>query len=82
MQEPAKVNEFMEYIKRLNTALDSVGYGGRFIPATFAPRFGIIIGPKAKMIVSHLYSSGKVEKYYEFKGKKSRGKVFAVEFYD
>ena len=65
MQEPAKINEFLEYIQRLNHALDSVGYGGRFIPATLSPRFGVIIGPNAKMVTKHLHSSGKINKYYE-----------------
>ena len=82
MQEPAKINEFLEYIQRLNHALDSVGYGGRFIPATLHPRFGVIIGPNAKMVTKHLHSSGKIQKYYEFKGRKSRGRAYAVEFYD
>mgnify|MGYP003346758128 FL=1 len=82
MQEPAKINEFLEYIQRLNNALDSVGYGGRFIPATLHPRFGVIIGPNAKMVTKHLHSSGKIQKYYEFKGRKTRGRAYAVEFYD
>lgn len=82
MQEPAKINEFLEYIDRLNNALDSVGYGGRFIPSTFSPRYGVIIGPNAKMVTMHLHSSGKINKYHEFKGRKSRGKAYAVEFND
>lgn len=82
MPEPAKLNEFLQYIERLNHALDSVGYGGRFIPATLHPRFGVIIGPNAKMVVEHLHSSGKIYKYYEFKGRKTRRRAYAVEFHD
>ena len=77
-----KVEKFLEYIGRLNKALDSVGYGGRFIPATFDPKFGVIIGTNAKMVVEHLHSSGKINKYYEFKGRKTRRRAYAVEFYD
>jgi hypothetical protein len=74
MQELVKVNEFIDYIERLNKALDSVGYGGQFIPATFDPKVGVIVGPNAKMITQHLYSSGKIDKYYEFKHKGSEEK--------
>jgi hypothetical protein len=82
MQELVKVNEFIDYIERLNKALDSVGYGGQFIPATFDPKVGVIVGPNAKMITQHLYSSGKIDKYYEFKHKGSEGKIIAVQFKD
>ena len=82
MQELAKVNEFIDYIKKLNKALDSVGYGGRFIPATFSPRVGVIVGPNAKMITISLHNSGKILKYYELKHKGSEGKIFAVQFQD
>lgn len=79
---PEKINEFIQYIERLNKALDSVGYGGKFIPATFSPKVGVIVGPNAKMIANHLYSSGKIEKHYEFKHKGAEGKIFAVQFSD
>jgi hypothetical protein len=79
---PEKINEFINYIERLNKALDSVGYGGKFIPATFSPKVGVIVGPNAKMIANHLHSSGKLEKYYEFKHKGAEGKIFAVQFSD
>jgi hypothetical protein len=77
-----KINKFIEYINRLNNALDSVGYGGRFIPATFSPKIGVIVGPNAKMVTNHLHSSGKLIKYYEFKHKGAEGKIFAVQFAD
>lgn len=80
MIEIKKVNEFIDYIERLNHALDSVGYGGQFIPATFSPKVGVIVGPNAKMVTSHLYNSGKIEKFYEFKHKGAEGKIFAVQF--
>jgi hypothetical protein len=82
MPELAKVNEFIDYVERLNKALDSVGYGGQFIPATFSPKVGVIVGPNAKMITQHLYSSGRIEKHYEFKHKGSEGKIIAVQFKD
>lgn len=77
-----KIKQFIEYIERLNNALNSVGYGGQFIPATFSPKVGVIIGSNAKMVTSHLYNSGKLEKFYEFKHKGAEGKVFAVRFKD
>jgi hypothetical protein len=79
---PEKINEFIQYVERLNKALNSVGYGGQFIPATFSPRVGVIVGPNAKMIAQHLYSSGKIDKHYEFKHKGAEGKIFAVQFKD
>lgn len=82
MHELAKVNEFIEYIERLNKALDSVGYGGQFIPATLSPKVGVIVGPNAKMVTNHLHNSGKIEKFYELKHKGSEGKIFAVQFQD
>jgi len=77
-----KINKFLEYIKRLNTALNSVGYGGKFIPAMLSPKIGVIVGPNAKMVTIHLCNSGKIKKYYEFKHKGSDGKIFAVQFED
>ena len=82
MHELAKVNEFIDYIERLNHALDSVGYGGQFIPATFSPKVGVIVGPNAKMVTHQLHNSGKLEKFYELKHKGSEGKIFAVQFKD
>ena len=77
-----KINEFIDYVIRLNEALDSVGYGGQFIPATFSPKIGVIVGPNAKMVTNQLYNSGKIEKFYELKHKGSEGKILAVQFKD
>lgn len=77
-----KVNEFIEYIDRLNKALDSVAYGGHFIPATFSPRVGVIVGPNAKVVTNQLHHSGKIDKFYELKHKGAEGKIFAVQFKD
>jgi hypothetical protein len=77
-----KINEFIEYIERLNKALDSVAYGGQFVPATLSPRVGVIVGPNARMVTKHLHNSGTIEKFYEIKNRSARGKLFAVQFKD
>lgn len=77
-----KIIEFIEYIERLNKALDSVAYGGQFVPATFSPKVGVIVGPNARTVTKHLHSSGKIEKFYEIKNRGARGKLFAVQFKD
>lgn len=82
MLEAASINETIQWIKKMNAAFDSVGWDGEYIPATFMPHFGVIVGSSAAFIVKHLFITEKIKKYYEFKGIKSKGRAFAVEFQD
>ena len=81
-----QINKFLDFIKRFNEALELVGYNGRFIPITLEKKHGIIIGPSAKMIINHLYSSDKIDEYEEIKvynsnnKQKHKDKAFAIRF--
>lgn len=79
MLDLVKIEEFLEYIEKLNKALDSIGWGGRFIPATFSPKIGVIVGHNAKAIANHLFLSGKLERFYELRHKGASRKIFAVQ---
>ena len=79
MLEVSKMQEFIDYVEKFNKALESIGWLGQFVPATFSPKIGVIVGKNAKMITNHLYISGRIEKHYEFKHKGADGKIFAVQ---
>mgnify|MGYP003347053013 FL=1 len=82
MPEHVNINECIKWIDKMNKAFENVGWNGRYIPATFSPRFGVIVGTGARHIVRHLFVTEKIKKYYEFKSKGSKGRAFAVEFQD
>lgn len=82
MQEPVNISEILKWIKRMNDAFEDVGWHARYIPATFSPHFGVIVGQNARSVVRHLFIAEKIKKYYEFKSKHSKGRAFAVEFQD
>lgn len=82
MLEPAKIKEFLDYVNRLNNALDLVGFNGKFIPGTLYPRVGFVIGPSAAQIVRHLHLSQKLKSYYEVRRTKRTKPSYAIEIED
>lgn len=79
MPEVVKMKEFLDYIDKINKALYSVGWFAKFVPATFSPRIGVIVGEHAKMVTNHLYISGRIDRWYQFKHKGANAKIFAVQ---
>lgn len=79
-----KINMFLDYIFRLNEALDAVGLSGRFIPISLEQKYGVIVGRglSALKISRFLYISGKIDCYYEIGQKTKQQKVYAVRFKD
>ena len=57
----AKINEYIQYINKLNKALDAVAYGAQAVIVTFQPRIAILYGLKAQAVVDNLIQSGKIK---------------------
>ena len=78
----AKINEYIDYIFRLNKALDAVAYGAEAVIVTFQPRIAILYGLKAQAVVDNLIQSGKIKyaKQVTERGKYAK-RAYITEFY-
>lgn len=78
-----RINEYIQYIKKLNKALDSVGYGAEAVIVTFEPRIAILHGPKAEAVANNLLQAGKIQYATQItaRGKYAK-RAYIAEFYD
>jgi hypothetical protein len=78
-----KINEYIEYIKRLNKALDSVGYGAEAVIVTFEPRIAILHGPRAEAVANNLLQAERIRYCSQIfsKGRYAK-RAYIAEFYD
>lgn len=81
MQEPAKVNEFLDYIENLNENLSVIKYNAKVYPVSFHPMTVCIIGGSANKLVEYLSDAGKIKARKEVETRYGR-KVFTVEFFN
>jgi hypothetical protein len=79
----AKINEYVEYIKRLNNALHSVGYGAEAVIVTFQPRMAILHGPRAEAVANNLLQAERIRYCSQIfsKGRYAK-RAYIAEFYD
>ena len=78
-----RINEYIEYIKKLNKALDAVAYGAEALIVTFEPRIAILHGPKAEAVANNLLQAGKIQYATQItaRGKYAK-RAYIAEFYD
>lgn len=79
----SKINEYIEYIKRLNKALDAVACGAEAVIVTFQPRIAILHGPRAEAVANNLLQAERVRYCSQIfsKGRYAK-RVYIAEFYD
>ena len=79
----SKINEYIEYIKRLNKALDAVAYGAEAVIVTFQPRIAILHGPRAEAVANNLLQAERVRYCSQIFSKVIYAKrAYIAEFYD
>lgn len=78
----AKINEYIQYINKLNKALDAVAYGAEAVIVTFEPRIAILHGPRAQAVVNNLIQAGKIKHANQVteRGKYAK-RAYIAEFY-
>jgi hypothetical protein len=79
----AKISEYIQYIKRLNNALHSVGYGAEAVIVTFQPRIVILHGPRAEAVANNLLQAERIRYCGQIfsKGRYAK-RAYIAEFYD
>ena len=76
-----RYNDFIDYIERINKALDTVGYNARVELVTFQPKIAVMHGSQAKSGLISLIGSGKINSYNQIWSKGIYAeKSFIVQF--
>lgn len=78
-----RINEYIQYIKKLNKALDSVGYGAEAVIVTFEPRIAILHGPRAEAVANNLLQAGRLQYISQvIKRGKYAKRAYIAQFHD